>query len=86
MRLERALYQKSHLYFLAFFACMLAGFWSTYFTRLSQMGHLALEPGHHQRWNVFPFALVVLLAYHWWFLYGYQFAVWQRFCTWFVAL
>jgi hypothetical protein len=40
----------------------------------------------HKRWNVFPFALVVLLAYHWSFLYGYQFAAWQRFCTWFVAL
>ena len=40
----------------------------------------------HKRWNVFPFALVVLLAYHWSFLYGYQFAAWQRFCTWFAAL
>ena len=39
----------------------------------------------HKRWNVFPFALVVLLAYHWSFLYGYQFAAWQRFCAWFVA-
>jgi hypothetical protein len=40
----------------------------------------------HKRWNVFPVALVVLLAYHWSFLYGYQFAAWQRLCAWFVAL
>lgn len=240
MRLERALYHKSHLYFAAFFACMLAGFWYTYFTRLFQqetwrqhahgialilwclmlvaqpllirakqfawhrrVGRASyvlvpalfvttldllkyrlaaaprLEPGHfafaalvinslvafailyglaiwfrtrpviharfmvatafpmftpitdriisiylpllpphlpliegtpnvplvgflmadamlvglsvwdwvsHKRWNVFPFALVVLLAYHWTFLYGYQFTAWRSFCAWFVAL
>jgi hypothetical protein len=40
----------------------------------------------HKRWNVFPFALVVLLAYHWSFLYGYQASAWQRFCLWFAAL
>lgn len=40
----------------------------------------------HKRWNVFPFALVVLLVYHWSFLYGYQVAAWQRFCVWFAAL
>jgi len=34
MKLERTLYQKSHLYFIAFFLLMLAAFWLTYFTRL----------------------------------------------------
>jgi hypothetical protein len=240
MTLERALYRKSHLYFAAFFACMLVAFWSTYFTRLSEMetwrqhahgvalilwclmlvgqpvlirakqfawhrrvGRSSyvlvpllilttldllkyrlsaapqLEPGHfafaalvinalvafgilyglaiyfrrrpaiharfmvatafpmftpitdriiatyfpslvarlpliegipnlplvgflladamlvglslwdgvsHRRWNVFPVALVILLAYHWSFLWGYQFAAWQSLSAWFVAL
>ena len=34
MRLERILYQKSHIYFIAFFLLMLAGFWLTYFTKI----------------------------------------------------
>lgn len=34
MKLERTLYQKSHLYFVVFFLLMLAGFWLTYFTKL----------------------------------------------------
>jgi hypothetical protein len=34
MRLERVLYQKSHIYFIAFFLFMLAGFWLTYFTKI----------------------------------------------------
>jgi hypothetical protein len=40
----------------------------------------------HRRWNVFPFALAVLLAYHWSFLYAYRFPVWQQFCAWVLAL
>jgi hypothetical protein len=40
----------------------------------------------HRRWNVFPLALVILLAYHWSFLMFYEFAFWQRFSAWFVAL
>lgn len=36
MKLEKALYQKSHIYFLAFFLLMLAGFWLTYFSILSE--------------------------------------------------
>jgi hypothetical protein len=34
MKLERTLYQKSYLYFIAFFVFMLAAFWLTYFTKL----------------------------------------------------
>ena len=34
MRLDRVLYQKSHIYFIAFFLFMLAGFWLTYFTKI----------------------------------------------------
>jgi hypothetical protein len=34
MKLERILYQKSYLYFIAFFLFMLFGFWLTYFTRI----------------------------------------------------
>lgn len=34
MKLERIVYQKSHIYFLAFFLLMLAGFWLTYFTKI----------------------------------------------------
>lgn len=35
MKLEKALYQKSHIYFIAFFLFMLAGFWLTYFMKIS---------------------------------------------------
>lgn len=34
MRFEKALFQKSYLYFAGFFLFMLLGFWLTYFTRL----------------------------------------------------
>jgi len=34
MKLEKLLYQKSHIYFIAFFLLMLAGFWLTYFTKI----------------------------------------------------
>ena len=34
MKLERILYQKSHIYFILFFLFMLAGFWLTYFTKI----------------------------------------------------
>jgi hypothetical protein len=34
MSLERTLFQKSYLCFIAFFVFMLAGFWVTYFTRM----------------------------------------------------
>ncbi len=32
MKLDKVLYQKSHIYFIVFFLLMLAGFWLTYFT------------------------------------------------------
>ncbi len=34
MKLEKTLFQKSHLYFTGFFLFVIAGFWATYFTRL----------------------------------------------------
>ncbi len=34
MKLEKSLYQKSYLYFIIFFLCMLWGFWFTYFTKM----------------------------------------------------
>jgi hypothetical protein len=34
MKLEKALYQRSYLFFIAFVALVVAGFWFTYFTRL----------------------------------------------------
>lgn len=34
MKLERTIYQKSHIYFVVFFLLMMAGFWLTYFTKL----------------------------------------------------
>lgn len=34
MKLEKALYQKSYLYFIVFFLLALVGFWFTYFTRI----------------------------------------------------
>lgn len=40
----------------------------------------------HRRWNVFPFALIVLLIYHYSVLYFYTFNFWKVFCKWFVAL
>lgn len=37
----------------------------------------------HRRWNVFPVALLILLAYHYSVLNFHQFAFWQSFCNWF---
>jgi hypothetical protein len=34
MKLERIIYQKSHIYFLLFFVMMVAGFWLSYFTKI----------------------------------------------------
>lgn len=39
----------------------------------------------HQRWNVFPFALLLLLAYHFSVLNFYKYPFWVKFCQWFVA-
>jgi hypothetical protein len=36
MKFEKALYQKSYLWFIAFFLFMLWGFWFTYFTRIAE--------------------------------------------------
>jgi hypothetical protein len=36
MKLEKSLYQKSYLFFIAFFLLMLWGFWRTYFIRISE--------------------------------------------------
>lgn len=39
----------------------------------------------HQRWNVFPFALFVLLLYHYSVLNFYRFEWWQAACRWFLG-
>jgi hypothetical protein len=36
----------------------------------------------HRRWNVFPFALAVLVAYHISVFTFYKFSFWQHFCVW----
>lgn len=36
MKLENTLFQKSYLYFIAFFLLVLAAFWFTYFTRIAE--------------------------------------------------
>jgi hypothetical protein len=38
------------------------------------------------RLNVFPVALLILLAYHWSVLYIHQFSFWQKLATWFFQL
>jgi len=38
----------------------------------------------HQRWNVFPFALIVLLLYHYSVLNFYKFQFWRSFSSWFI--
>jgi len=43
MKLERALYQKSYLYFIAFFFFAIVAFWLTYFTRLADQGNYRLH-------------------------------------------
>ncbi len=43
MKLERALYQKSYLYFIVFFLFALAAFWLTYFTRLADQENYRLH-------------------------------------------
>ena len=40
----------------------------------------------HQRWNVFPFALVVLLLYHYSVMNFYKFEFWKSFSRWFFEL
>jgi hypothetical protein len=39
----------------------------------------------HQRWNVFPFALAVLLIYHYYVLNFYKFEFWKTFSNWIVG-
>lgn len=36
MKLEKAIFQKSYYYFIAFFLLVITGFWATYFTRLQE--------------------------------------------------
>jgi hypothetical protein len=38
----------------------------------------------HRRWNIFPFALVILLAYQYSVLTFYRYGFWQKFCEWFI--
>lgn len=38
----------------------------------------------HKRWNVFPFALLILLLYHSSVFTFYKFEFWRNFCDWFV--
>jgi hypothetical protein len=40
----------------------------------------------HKRWNVFPFALAVLLVYHYSVMNFYRFDFWKSFCVWFAEL
>ena len=40
----------------------------------------------HKRWNVFPFALLVLLVYHYSVLNFYKFQFWKSFSAWFTEL
>ncbi len=39
----------------------------------------------HRRWNVFPFALLLLLLYHYSVLNFYRFEWWQSACRWFLG-
>ncbi len=39
----------------------------------------------HKRWNVFPFALIILMIYHYSVLNFYKFCFWQSFSTWFAS-
>ena len=39
----------------------------------------------HRRWNVFPLALLVLLAYHVSAMTVHQLGAWQAFCAWLVG-
>ncbi len=43
MKLERTLYQRSHVYFIVFFLCMVAAFWLTYFTKLLSQDNYRLH-------------------------------------------
>jgi len=40
----------------------------------------------HKRWNVFPFALLILVAYHFSVLNFYKYPFWIKFCEWFSAI
>lgn len=39
----------------------------------------------HKRWNVFPFALIILIMYHYSVLNFYKFSFWQSFSAWFAS-
>ncbi|ULQ57117.1 hypothetical protein KJS94_02760 [Flavihumibacter rivuli] len=39
----------------------------------------------HKRWNVFPFALLLLIGYHFSVLNFYKYPFWIKFCEWFSA-
>lgn len=40
----------------------------------------------HKRWNVFPFALLLLIGYHFSVLNFYKYPFWIKFCEWFSAI
>lgn len=40
----------------------------------------------HRRWNIFPFVLLLLLAYHFSVLNFYKYLFWIKFCGWFASL
>jgi hypothetical protein len=40
----------------------------------------------HRRWNVFPFALLLLIGYHISVLTFYKYPFWIKFCAWFTAI
>lgn len=40
----------------------------------------------HKRWNIFPLALIILLAYHYSVLNFYKFGFWKAFSLWFADL
>ncbi|NUN99437.1 MAG: hypothetical protein HUU01_02340 [Saprospiraceae bacterium] len=40
----------------------------------------------NRRWNVFPFALLILTCYHFSVLNFYKYGFWQAFCEWFIQI
>src|SRR5258706_55431 len=130
LKLERAIYDKSYLYFIVFFLLMIAAFWLSYFSKVFNQENYSMhlhgvplvtavtdriidkyfarlisycvriegQPieavigfimvdlflvglciwdwRSHKRWNVFPFALLVLLIYHYSVLNFYKFQFW----------
>jgi hypothetical protein len=87
MKLEKSIFQRSHLYFLVFFLAMLAAFWLTYFTKILEQENyrlhlhgltlilwclmLVVQPwlirtkqrSLHQRIGTFSYLLVPLLVF-----------------------